>query len=186
MKTEIIETDRYPYAMIENVFNEHELIDVLDFVKDRDRGDKWLDSSCGDMWHLLQQKAWDIHDALYDVMKEKTVNPINPHVNEEGRNSFFRIQLKRLEPGFERNAIHRDSEWKQFVVVTYLSDEGDGTYLYKENDPSTHYKTIPFVKNNAYAHIPCEKSWHDFAHPEHYKDDRISIMFLLADTRYYK
>ena len=101
MKTEIIETDDYPYAMIENVFNEHELIDVLDFVKDIHCGDLRLDSSYGDLEHMLQQKAWDIHDALYDDMKEKTVNPINPHVKEEGRNSFFRIQAKRLEPRFE-------------------------------------------------------------------------------------
>ena len=185
MKIEIIDDGNYPYALIDEVFTASELYKILKDTFSYETGDYFLHSS-NTNWELYQEKAWEIHDKVFNELFKLTENPNNKYLKLENRTSFFRIQLKKLAPGFERNRIHTDSDWKQLVVVIYVSEEGEGTKLYKENDETTHYKTIPFKQNTAYAHIPCEQSWHDFEHPAIYKSDRTSLMFLLADTRYYK
>lgn len=172
-----------PYSTIERVFCDDELKEIIEFVDTFQPGDHWLHAG-HEPFTMLQDKAWEIFNDVYPDLKDTPDKLNNMNVSEN--DSFFRIQLKRLEPGFERNRIHRDSEWKQLVVVIYLSTEGDGTVLYKENDPTTVIKTIPFKQNSAYAHIPCDKSWHDFSHSSKYNKDRISIMFLLANKRFYK
>lgn len=172
-----------PYSTIEKVFDEEELKEMLEFVDTFQSGDHWLHAG-HEPFVMLQDKAWEIFNDVYPDLKGTPDKLNNMKVSEN--DSFFRIQLKRLRPGFERNRIHRDSDWKQLVVVIYLSTEGEGTTLYKENDPTTKIKTIPFKQNTAYAHIPCDKSWHDFSHPSKYDKDRITIMFLLAHKRYYK
>jgi hypothetical protein len=184
MKIDFVDDKTYSYVTIQNVFESKEFDLIKNYAKEFKPGDHFLNCK-NEHFDLLQEKAWKIHSEIFDTLLSKTDRPLNPYIKDKQRSSFFRIQLKRLRPGFTRNRIHRDSDWKQFVVVIYLSDQGTGTKLYKENNPSSHYKTIPFEPNSAYAHIPCSQSWHDFDHSIKFDKDRLSIMFILTDTRWY-
>lgn len=184
MKVDFNTDERHPYAMIYDVFSPSEFDIILRYAEKFDRSEHILDENT-EYYGLLQDKAWEIHSKIFDTLLELTSSPINQHISDRKRKSKYKIQLTVLPPGFERNLIHRDAGWKQMAVVVYMSDQGDGTMLYRENDPNTYYRTIPFEPNTAFCHIPSETSWHDFHHPDTYEKNRITIMFLLVDEEDY-
>ena len=174
------------YAFFNNVLEEDIRKNILDYAETVTNDDTWIDCSYQD-WHALQDTAWAVYEKVFHKLLAICDNPLNPYLDDfNSWNSFFRIQLKRVKPGFVRNNIHRDSDWKQMAVVIYLSNEGEGTKLYKTNDPSSYFHTVPFIPNTGIAHIPSETSWHDYDHNNKFTSDRITLMFLMADKRFYK
>ena len=184
MKIDFNDNERHPYAMIYDVFSEEDFNDILKHAYTLNNGETIPDET-DPYWDKYQDKAAEIYDSVFDTLFKLTRNPINKYINDKNRKSKFRIQFTVLQPGFIRNRIHRDADWKQLAIVVYFSDVGIGTMLYKENDPDTHYHTVPLVSNTAFCHIPSETSWHDFEHPDCYKEKRITLMFLLVDEEDY-
>lgn len=184
MKIDFNHDELHPYAMIYDVFPPNEFGVILQYLEKFNCAEHILDETT-EYYDLLQDTAWEIHSKIFDTLLELTPSPINQHISNSERKSKYKIQVTVMQPGAASNRIHRDAGWKQTAMVVYMSDQGDGTMLYRENDPDSLYRTIPFKPNTAFCHIPSETSWHDFHHPEHYDKNRITILFLLVDEEDY-
>lgn len=174
-----------PYVLLDSPFSDDEYKKVLAAAEVFPTGDFTL--TCEhDLFSMLQDKAWEIFENVYPTLDRATDGKFKEMYEKDGRDSFFKVMIKRLPPGFKRNRIHRDAEWKQLVVVIYLSDEGEGTKIYASEHVDSLVTTLPFKVNTGYATIPNETNWHDFDHSEQFNKDRITVMFMMADKRYYK
>jgi hypothetical protein len=181
----ILHTEPSPYMLLDKVFSVSDYNKVLEFANTGEYGDNFLTCDC-ELFTMLQNKAWDLFNQLYPELSSVTNDKFSNDVDAKGNNSFFRILIKKLPPGWKRNRIHRDSAWKQLVVVIYLSDQGIGTKIYANNNEDSLVTTLPFEPNTGYATIPNKTNWHDFDHPATFDKDRITLMFVMADKRYYK
>ena len=185
MNNVTLHTDPSPYVLIEDVFSADDYKNVLEFAKTLRYGDNLLNLDCN-LFSMLQNKAWKMFAEIYPELSQVTDGIFSNVTDAQGTDSFFRILIKKLAPGFDGHMIHRDAQWKQMVVVVYLNEQGMGTKLYSEDDAASLVKTLPFKPNTAFATIPNQTNWHDYEHPATFDEDRLTLMFMMADKRYYK
>lgn len=167
-----------PYAVVTDIFDTRDLQTFQQIASQAPMGDSWIENKD------MDQYAWKLYHQIYPTLDRKTQDR-NNCLECSTDASFFRIQIKKLEPGFKRNRIHTDSDWKQFVTVVYLDGQGLGTKLYDSNEGDP-VQVIPYVHNTGYSMIPNATSWHDFDHSADFTETRTTLMFILANRGFYK
>lgn len=173
----------FPHVISDSLFNEDEYQRVLEFFDHLDTGDHWL-TAAHDLFEVFQDRAWSLF-PLYKILLKDTHRPLNKRPVSEA-DSFFRIHAKKWNPGQHHGKLHRDSSWKQMSTVVYVGNCGVGTKIYSGPKELTPNKIIDWKPNRAMTFIPNQDSWHDFGHPADSTSHRLSLIFLLANKKYYK
>lgn len=176
-----------PHAIISNIFTDSEISSIAEYTRSLNNNESlWLFADCP-VWELLQDKAWEIFDKVYPSLDKITTQERNNILTCSESDSFFRIEVKKLEPGFNHSHPHTDSPWKQFVTVLYIDGQGNGTKLYRSGEAGEKpVKVVPWKINTGYCAIPNEINWHDFDHPATFTEPRTTINLLLANKKWYK
>lgn len=72
------------------------------------------------------------------------------------------LEWRVVKPGYE-SIMHVDIPRKKLSIVVYISEEGDGTKLYCNDDDEDPAKVIPWKKNRAFIFArETEVTWHRF------------------------
>ena len=187
-----LHNDPFPHVVYEDFFNNDELEILKPLIDETSKklGNQYINKKHGIYNELLQDKAYDIVMPVFEQLKEITPYPSTQY-STAPEDTFFRIKIWALEPGFTHTAspdgtgIHCDDSWKQMTTVVYLSNKSAGTHLYRSNKQEDYAKTIDWEFNKGHSFISSKDSWHNFEHPKEFNESRVTLMFLLANKRYY-
>jgi hypothetical protein len=174
----------------EKFFNKEELDKLKDFQEQRLKKD-WMHfvtkNDGKELNEMLQEKAWNTLYPTYVELSKHTTDP-STWLSTKPEDVFFRIATMSLPSGHKHsggsNGVHLDDEWKQLTTIIYFSKESKGTDLYtsETGDP---VKNITWKFNKGYSFVPSKNSWHNFEHPEEIKSNRLTMMFIMCNKRYY-
>jgi len=98
-----------------------------------------------------------------NFFQQKFVEIIKILYPEELKCEFiFDVSLSICNNSFNRHKIHTDIHKKLFTGIFYVSEKGNGTELYSENNKTSLKKTIEWNQNKLFLFKRTDNSWHNF------------------------
>lgn len=100
-------------------------------------------------------EAMVVKKVLYKLMQELEVE-----FSLEGKFKSYQIEYVNCGNDFYY-PVHKDSTAKVFTNVLYVSQNGDGTRLYKDKDGQPE-KLVDWKENRIVSFKPDSHTWHDY------------------------
>ncbi len=113
----------------------------------------------------FHDEAMYVYDMLVEAMK-------NIEEQFDLKNKFKSYHVEYVNCGNDfYYPVHKDAVSKVFTNVFYVSENGDGTRLYKEKTGAVE-KIVDWRPNRVVSFEPTDHSWHDYLSTQ---EDRISF-----------
>jgi len=106
---------------------------------------------------------FDSKSTFSKLFLEKFIHIIKIIYPDELKYKFeFDISLSICDNSFNLHDIHTDIVNKIFTGIFYVSEKGNGTELYNENNKTSLKKTVEWNQNKLFLFKRTDNTWHNF------------------------
>jgi hypothetical protein len=117
--------------------------------------------------------VYELLERRFRILVDQTIDDYNIDLDE----TLMVFEYISCPAGYE-HAMHVDACEKFCSMVLYVSDEGDGTNIYKPN--KEYHSTIEWVPNNGLFFYRGNYTWHSYGSTVNHRD---TINCILLDKK---
>lgn len=162
-------TDPYPHWLLENVFSEKTVDDIINLPiavprMDYSVGRRENNNEKRGYFDVDRRAEFPVCGIIADAMQSpEVIKQIEETCGVDLGGTYLRIEYTQDSPGFWLEP-HTDIGVKKFTMLIYLSKDDDasnwGTSIYKDAD--TFIGDTPYESNHALIFVPSPTTWHGY------------------------